>query len=208
MSVDTVDTLTPWLESLKAELEKLARAEIRVGILSQAGGEMLMIANVHEFGCTIKPKTAKNLAIPLKPECKDKSPRDFPEAFATPKNDEGNRFIARRKNKKGDLELLFLLLPKVTIPERSFIRAGYDANKNALAEAAHELVGRVVLGELTAEQVCNNLGRQAVAMIQEYMDTVTSPKSSLTLASAPGKTSPLVQSGRLRNSISFEVNGL
>ena len=205
MSVEIVDTLTPWLEGLKAELEKLARAEIRVGILSQAGGEMLMIANVHEFGCTIKPKTAKNLAIPLQPKCKEKSPRDFPDAFAIDNGE--NRFIVQNKG-KDRLDFLFLLLPKVTIPERSFIRAGYDANKNALAEAAHELVGRVVLGELTAEQACDNLGIQAVAMIQEYMDTVTPPKSSLTLASAPGKTSTLVQSGRLRNSISFEVNGL
>ncbi len=96
----------------------------------------------------------------------------------------------------------------ITIPERSFIRAGHDANKNVLAEEAHALVGRVALGELTAQQACDNLGNTAVSLIREYMDTVMPPKSSLTLASAPGKTSPLVQSGRLRQAISFEVNGL
>lgn len=205
MSVETTDTITPWLTRIRDELTKLARAEIRVGILSQAGGEILKIANVHEFGCTITPKTAKNLAIPLKPACKDKSPRDFPDTWILDNGE--NRFVVRNKG-KDQIDFLFLLVPKVTIPERSFVRAGYDANKNALAELAYDLVGKVANEELTAAQACNQLGHMAVTMIQEYMDTITPPKSSITLAASPGKTSPLVQSGRLRNSISFEVNGI
>ena len=96
----------------------------------------------------------------------------------------------------------------VTIPERSFIRAGYDENKDLLAKACENAVRRVVLGELTAEQACHNIGTAAVAMIKKYMRTVQPAKGSITLASAPGKTTPLVQTGRLRDSITYEVTGL
>ena len=66
----------------------------------------------------------------------------------------------------------------------------------------------MVLGELTAEQACHNIGTAAVAMIKKYMRTVQPAKGSITLASAPGKTTPLVQTGRLRDSITYEVTGL
>ena len=77
-----------------------------------------------------------------------------------------------------------------------------------LAIAANAPGCRVVLGELTAEQACHNIGTAAVAMIKKYMRTVQPAKGSITLASAPGKTTPLVQTGRLRDSITYEVTGL
>lgn len=201
------DDWTPWYNRTKAELEKLGRAEIHVGILGTAGSELLTIAAVHEFGATIHPKNAKNLAIPLRPDMKGKSPRDIEGAFFLDNGE--NRFIVRKKGKNGDrLEFLFLLLPSVTIPERSFIRASYDGGKDLLAKACENAVRRVIVGELTAEQACHNIGTAAVAMVKRYMRTVQPAKSSLTLASAPGKTAPLVQTGRLRDSITYEVTGL
>ena len=199
------DDWTPWYERTKAELAQLAQAEIHVGILSSAGGELLKIAAVHEFGATIHPRNAKNLAIPLSPRARGRSPRDF-NGLWTYDNGE-DRFLVRDKGKTG-LEFLYLLLPSVTIPERSFIRAGYDGNKDLLAKACENAVRRVVLGELTAEQACHNIGTAAVAMIKKYMRTVQPAKGNITLASAPGKTTPLVQTGRLRDSITYEVTGL
>ena len=77
-----------------------------------------------------------------------------------------------------------------------------------LAIASQVPGARVVLGELTAEQACHNIGTAAVAMIKKYMRTVQPAKGNITLASAPGKTTPLVQTGRLRDSITYEVTGL
>ncbi|MEG2175276.1 MAG: hypothetical protein RRY97_00265 [Oscillibacter sp.] len=205
----THDDWTPWYERTKAELAKLSHAEIHVGILGTADSELLKIAAVHEFGATITPKNARNLAIPLRPDMKGKSPREVEGTFFF--NNGENRFICRPKGGKknsGQLDFLFLLLPSVTIPERSFIRAGYDGNKDLLAKACENATVRVIKGELTAEQACHNIGTAAVGMIKRYMRTVQPVKSSLTLASAPGKTSPLVQSGRMRDSITYEVTGL
>ena len=92
---------------------------------------------------------------------------------------------------------MFLLLPSVTIPERSFIRASYDGNKDVLAKACENAVRRLILGELTADQACHNIGTAAVAIVKRYMRTVQPPK-----------TAPLVQTGRLRDSITYEVTGL
>ena len=168
--IRTRDDWTPWYERTKAELTRLAGAEIHVGILGSADSELLRIAAVHEFGATIHPRNAKNLAIPLRPDMKGKSPRDVEGAFFLDNGE--NRFICRKKGKKGD-QLDFL-----------------------------------ILGELTADQACHNIGTAAVAIVKRYMRTVQPPKSSLTLASAPGKTAPLVQTGRLRDSITYEVTGL
>jgi hypothetical protein len=199
------DDWTPWYKRTKEELAKLSRAQIHVGIFGNENSELLKIAYVHEFGATIVPKTAKNLAIPLTPAMRGKSPRDIDDTWIYDNGE--NRFIVRDKGKKG-FEFLFLLLPKVTIPERSFIRAGYDNGKNLLAKACENAVRRVILGELTADQAAHNVGIAAVNMIKRYMRTVQPAKSAITLASAPGKTSPLMQSGRLRNSITFEVTGI
>ena len=108
--IRTRDDWTPWYERTKAELTRLAGAEIHVGILGSADSELLRIAAVHEFGATIHPRNAKNLAIPLRPDMKGKSPRDVEGAFFLDNGE--NRFICRKKGKKGDqLDFLFLLLP-------------------------------------------------------------------------------------------------
>ena len=90
------------------------------------------------------------------------------------------------------------------------LHSGYydDFRKDVLAKACENAVRRLILGELTADQACHNIGTAAVAIVKRYMRTVQPPKSSLTLASAPGKTAPLVQTGRLRDSITYEVTGL
>lgn len=44
--------------ALLDRLRELESYQVAVGILSKSGGEMLMIANVHEFGCSI-PVTDK-----------------------------------------------------------------------------------------------------------------------------------------------------
>ena len=91
--IRTRDDWTPWYERTKAELTRLAGAEIHVGILGSADSELLRIAAVHEFGATIHPRNAKNLAIPLRPVMKGKSPRDVADAFFLDNGE--NRFICR-----------------------------------------------------------------------------------------------------------------
>lgn len=197
------DDISAWRKRVRAELNRLGQMRIRVGVLGSAGGELLMIAHVQEFGATITPRSARNLAIPLKPSMRGKSPREVANTWVLDNGE--NRFIVRDKG-KDQIDFLFLLVPRVTIPERSFIRAGYDANKNKLAEACEKAARAIVFDGISAEEAAHRIGTAAVQLIKRYMRSgAFVPKSSITLASAPGKTTPLIRSGRLVNAISYEV---
>ena len=163
------DQVIPELKRIRDELEKLKTFTIHVGIQGDADSEILTIARVHEFGATIHAKNAKNLCIPINKLSYDKSPRDFDtQGLFFFKSHNGFLLAAipkqkkrRRRKKKGeaeggeaqdDIELLFLLLPSVTIPERSFIRAGFDANRENLAAECGKVVNKIIHDGWTAEQ--------------------------------------------------------
>ena len=169
------DTLRPELERIKTELKALQALKIHVGIQGDADSYLLMIAGVHEYGATIRAKNVKNLAIPISREAEGKSPRDFQGLFFIT-SEEGHLFGVTDKG-NGKFNFLFLLLPSVTIPARSFIRGSFAHGKTELAEA----------------------------MTQAYiMKGIDPPKSSITMETTKsGK--PLYSTGRLYQSITYEI---
>ena len=207
------DEIVPYLRKVKAEMEALNKLRIKVGIQGDADSELLMIANVHEYGATITAKNARNLCIPIHKDSDDKSPRDFPALFFI-RSQAGYLFGVTahtgRKNTEtaNNLNFRSLLLPSVTIPERSFIRAGFDHNKEALAQLVQEAVADIYQGKTTARQAAEWIGGQAVGLIQQFMSEAGNftPKGSIQRERAPSYAdSPLMVTGRLRNSITWKV---
>ena len=114
----------------------------------------------------------------------------------------------RDKENPNNLKFLFLLLPSVTIPERSFIRAGFDHNKNKLAEIVQNEVALIWQGQQTADGAISWIGGQAVGLIREFMTDASNfePKGKIQRERYPSYAdSPLMVTGRLRNSITWEV---
>ena len=105
----------------------------------------------------------------------------------------------------GKFNFLFLLLPSVTIPERSFIRGSFDHGKNELAEACKAAIDKIVLEGGTAREAAALIGERAAAMTQAYiMKGIDPPKSSITMETTKsGK--PLYSTGRLYQSITYEI---
>lgn len=209
----TKDEVIPFLKKVRDEMELLGRLRIKVGIQGDADSDILTIARVHEYGATITAKSAKNLCIPINKQSYDKSPRDFPGLFFIT-SEAGYVFGVvekqRKRKKKGgdDLVFLFLLLPSVTIPERSFIRAGYDANKDKLAEIVQAEVAEIYQGRQTARGAAEWIGGKAVELIQQYMEEAShfTPKGSIQRDRAQSYADkPLIVTGRLRNSITFKA---
>lgn len=217
------DKITPELLRIKGELEKLQKLRIKVGIQGDADSEILTIARVHEYGAVIHAKQAKNLCIPISEESYDKSPRDFPDLFFI-RSDKGYLLGVvedktkkrRRKTKQhsdygvddGGLKILFLLLPSVTIPERSFIRAGYDANRDRLSEVCLDAVSDIIRGQKDAWAAAEWIGGKAVDLIHEFMSDASNfqPKGKIQRERNSGTAdNPLVVTKRLFNSVTWKV---
>lgn len=212
------DRITPELLRIKGELEQLQKLRIKVGIQGDADSEILTIARVHEYGAVIHAKQAKNLCIPINKESYDKSPRDFPDLFFIRSK---NGYLLgvtakkpRKRKKKGDegpsddLNLLFLLLPSVTIPERSFIRAGYDANRNLLADVCQQAMGKIIHEKWDAHKAAEWIGGKAVDLIHEFMSDASNfePKGRIQKERAPNwANNPLTVTKRLFNSVTWKV---
>lgn len=200
------DTLRPELQRTKTELTALQKLKIHIGVQGKADSALLTIAGVHEYGATIRAKNVKNLAIPLDKKSEGKSPRDFQGLFFIRAKDTGNLFGVIDKG-GDDLEFLFLLLPSVTIPERSFIRASYDTGISDLEAACKAALDHIILNGGTAREAADIIGPRAVAMTQKFiLSGIDPPKSSITAKTAKTDT-PLYDSGRLYQSISYEVEG-
>ncbi len=242
------DDISPELERIKKELTKLASIKIHVGIQGSAGygkdgkgkpgapADLLTIANVNEFGATIKAKNVKNLAIPISKKAIGKSPLDFPDLFFLRTDDRLFGCISKKRkggppkkksspsdtkpkkngpsdkpvpNRSDNIEFLFILMESVSIPERSFIRAGYDNNKTAIEAVAGKAIQNIVFSGWDAETAANNIGASIVGMIQEYMNQPFNfkGKSSITRSTSNWPDNPLVETRRLRNSISYRIEG-
>lgn len=207
------DEIVPYLRKVKAEMETLNKLRIKVGIQGDEDSELLMIAGVHEYGATITAKSAKNLCIPISKDSYNKSPRDFQDLFFIRSKDGYLFGVTAKKGRKNtenanNLNFLFLLLPSVTIPERSFIRAGFDHNKNTLAELVQQAVADIYQGKTTARQAADWIGGQAVGLIQQFMSEAGNftPKGRIQRERYPSYAdSPLMVTGWLRNSITWKV---
>lgn len=209
---------------------------IHVGILGDAGSDILMIAGVHEYGATISAKNVKHLAIPLNMEAKNAgSPRKFNDLRFIPVSP-GYGFLVRdrkhpqkapgrkkqekhdaKKHPSGgeedprpneDYEWMYMLVDSVTIPERSFIRASFDTGKATLENICKEAVDGIILKKWTAQEAADYIGKWAVEMTHDYFNTKLSPPKSATTQLTSTQYQPLFDTGRLYNSISYSVEGI
>lgn len=56
------------------------------------------------------------------------------------------------------------------LPERSFIRASFDADKAKLGTLVDEQVSKVLAGQKSAEAAASAIGAQAAQMVQNFID--------------------------------------
>lgn len=211
------DDLLPELRRIRAELEALRAMQIHVGVQGGVSwnehgdqvdtpASILTIAGVHEYGMTIHAKHVKNLTVPISPKSKGKRVADFGDLtlFVSKM---GNKLLGQ-KRKNGSIEPLFWLTPAITIPERSFIRGSFDTGKGVMDEARQQAIGKIIQKGWTARQAADFIGVYAVKMVKEYFTKggLTS-KSPVTLAGDSRKTTPLIDTGRLRNSITYRIEG-
>lgn len=93
----------------------------------------------------------------------------------------------------------------IHIPERSFLRAGYDENIKNVLKSVDRLIKSVGNG-MPVDSFCETIGELLADEIKNYANELsTPPKHPFTLKLHPDKTKLLVQSGDMINSITYRV---
>lgn len=223
------DTVRPELARIKRELAALRSLQIHVGIMGDSESDLLMIAHVHEYGATITAKNVRNLTIPLTDEArKAGSPRSFNDLEWVPGRQPGVSFLVRPRKRKArskdhrtvtdtistrseydprDYDWLYMLVKSVNIPERSFIRASFDAGRAELSAACKESVTNIIRKGWTAQQAADHVGKIATNMTRRFMNAGLEPPKSKITKLTTTQEQPLFDSGRLIGSIAYKVEG-
>lgn len=93
----------------------------------------------------------------------------------------------------------------ITIPERSFIRAGFDANEPKFQKEGQALLEQVISMDVSTDAFFNALGESIVGTMQEFLTNLSSPPNSSVTVGLKGSSSPLIDTGQLRDSIEYKV---
>ena len=206
--MDGIERLLEDFNRIKAACQEMEQKKIRVGIVGgKADSDIMAIAHAHEYGATIKPKKGKYLAIPLTKQAEAAgSPRAFSDLrFVNAKN--GNLLMVRDKKKRGgktESEAMYLLVESVTLPERSFIRASFDAQQEELGGIVTGAMVKMLDGTITPAAAAESIGAQAAQLAQSFIDqNRVTPKSK---SSRKTQHTTLYESGtHIRDRIAYEV---
>ena len=93
----------------------------------------------------------------------------------------------------------------INIPERSFIRGTFDNKLKEIEKQGETLLENVILGDLEVKEYYQLFGAILVGFIQEYMTDLREPANSQFTIDRKGSSNPLIDSGRLRQSITWKV---
>lgn len=94
---------------------------------------------------------------------------------------------------------------QINIPERSYVRAGFDESEEKITQSAELLLDGVLQLEITPAAFYEALGAQVVSMLQGYLTNLTDPPLSDMTKDRKGSSNPLIDTGRLRQSITWRV---
>lgn len=92
------------------------------------------------------------------------------------------------------------------IPERSFIRSTIKAKKNVIVTLQKKLLKQIMNGSMKVEKALGLVGEVFADEIRKKIVSISSPANAPATIRAKGSSNPLVDTGQLKNSITYEVN--
>lgn len=93
----------------------------------------------------------------------------------------------------------------ITIPERAFLRNGYDEYKDEVIKAAEAVLGDVIGGTMSESQLFELVGLLLKSKIQDYARDLNSPPNHPYTVDRKGSSNPLVDTGDMIGAISYKV---
>lgn len=94
---------------------------------------------------------------------------------------------------------------EIVIPERSFLRAGWDEHHQEVIKKTDPLLADVLGGTMSADQFCETVGLLLKSKVQDYARDLKNPANHPFTKKQKGSGNPLVDSGDMINALSYEV---
>lgn len=196
-----IKTVKDKIPDMIKTFESLNGKKVQVGVFD---GENAWLARIHEYGCDIRAKKAQYLTIPISPKSIGKKAGEFDDLFFVQAKS-GEKFLARDV-RKGEIELLYWLTKSVKIPERSFLRAGFDENVKEINKYSDILLKKVATGEMSEREYLDNIGQRLSSKIKTFARNLNSPANSRVTRENKGSSNPLVDTGQMIRGITWKVD--
>ena len=196
-----ITTVKDKIPEMIKTFESLKGKKVQVGVFD---GENAWLARIHEYGCDIRAKKAQYLTIPISPKSIGKKAGEFDDLFFVQAKS-GEKFLARDV-RKGEIELLYWLTKSVKIPERSFLRAGFDENVKEINKYSDILLKKVATGEMSEREYLDNIGQRLSSKIKTFARNLNSPANSRVTRENKGSSNPLVDTGQMIRGITWKVD--
>lgn len=92
---------------------------------------------------------------------------------------------------------------RIKIPERSFLRSGYDQNRDAVIKKASLMMADVVGGQMSVHSLCKGVGLELSSKIKDYARDLDSPPNHPFTTEQKGSSNPLVDTGDMIGGITW-----
>lgn len=93
----------------------------------------------------------------------------------------------------------------INIPERSFMRAGWDQNEMTIVDTIVDMAKALATGNTTADDLLNQVGGETAELIKDFAKDLDSPKNNPFTIKNKGFDDPLIESGKMVGSIDYEI---
>lgn len=93
----------------------------------------------------------------------------------------------------------------IHIPERSFLRSGFDENIEEITRKVESLLPNVLEDGISADAFMDMVGLEFAGLIQKKLRDLRDPANSSMTTERKGSTNPLIDTGRLVGAISHKV---
>ncbi|MBW2672317.1 MAG: hypothetical protein JRD89_02725 [Deltaproteobacteria bacterium] len=91
------------------------------------------------------------------------------------------------------------------IPERSFIRSTMDERESDITNMTERLLNQMIQGYLDAETLLSRLGEYITGLIKQKITDIRTPPNAPATIQRKGSSNPLIDTGRMRMSVTWRV---
>lgn len=93
----------------------------------------------------------------------------------------------------------------ITIPERAFLRNGYDLNRDGVVDSTESVLPAVLDQSMDTEKFLEMIGLILASEIKDYATALDNPPDHPFTIDQKGSSNPLVDTGDMIGSITYEV---